>query len=69
MAARAITEARGGRVLSDVFQMLLKSLQVIDQNWRSIGSRLSRALSGQSQGQYWLAADMVIITAAWNTNW
>ena len=32
LAARAITEARGGRVLADVFQMALENvLQVIDQ--------------------------------------
>ena len=32
LAARAITEARGGRVLSDMFQMALENvLQVIDQ--------------------------------------
>ncbi len=32
LAARAITEARGGRVFSDVFQMALENvLQVIDQ--------------------------------------
>ena len=32
LATRAITEARGGRVLADVFQMALENvLQVIDQ--------------------------------------
>ena len=70
LAARAITEARGGRVLSDLFQMALENvLQVAEQ--KLLVDRLppeAAAYPANLKGQYWLAADMVIITAAWNTN-
>ncbi len=70
LAARAITEARGGRVLADVFQMALENvLQVIDQklavNWLPPEAA---AYPANLKGANWLAADMVIITASWNTN-
>jgi iron(III) transport system substrate-binding protein len=70
LAARAITEARGGRVLVDVFQMALENvLQVIDQklvvDWLPPEAD---AYPANFKGSNWLAADMVIITAAWNTN-
>ena len=70
LAARAITEARGGRVLADVFQMALENvLQVIDQkltvDWLPAEAA---AYPANLKGTNWLAADMVIITAAWNTN-
>ena len=70
LAARAITEARGGRVFSDVFQMALENvLQVIDQklvlDWLPPEAA---AYPANLKGANWLAADMVIITASWNTN-
>lgn len=70
LAARAITEARGGRVLADVFQMALENvLQVIDQklavDWLPPEAA---AYPANLKGSNWLAADMVIITTAWNTN-
>ena len=70
LAARAITEARGGRVLSDVFQMALENvMQVIDQkltvDWLPPEAA---AYPANLKGANWLAADMVIITASWNTN-
>src|SRR5215831_2674873 len=70
LAARAITEARGGKVLSDVFQMALENvLQVVEQklvvDWLPPEAA---AYPANFKGPNWLAADMVIITAAWNTN-
>jgi iron(III) transport system substrate-binding protein len=70
LAARAITEARGGRVLSDIFQMALENvLQVIDQklvvDWLPPEAA---AYPANFKAANWLAADMVIITASWNTN-
>ena len=69
LAARAITEARGGRVFADVFQMALENvLQVIDQKltleWLPPEAA---AYPANFKGTNWLAADMVIITASWNT--
>jgi len=70
LAARAITEARGGRVLSDMFQMALENvLQVIDQklavDWLPPEAA---AYPANFKAANWLAADMVIITASWNTS-
>lgn len=70
LAARAITEARGGRVLVDVFQMALENvLQVVDQkltvDWLPPEAA---AYPANLKGSNWLAADMVIITSSWNTN-
>jgi len=70
LAARAITEARGGRVLADIFQMALENvLQVADQ--KLLVDRLppeADAYPANLKGQNWLAADLVIIVGAWNTN-
>ncbi len=70
LAARAITEARGGRVLVDVFQMALENvLQVIDQkltvDWLPPEAA---AYPANLKSSNWLAADMVIIIPSWNTN-
>jgi iron(III) transport system substrate-binding protein len=70
LAARAISEARGGRVFSDIFQMALENvLQVADQkllvDWLPPEAA---AYPNNLKGSFWLAADMVIITSAWNTN-
>jgi iron(III) transport system substrate-binding protein len=69
LAARAITEARGGRVLADVFQMALENvLQVIDQKLAVDWLPPEAAdYPANFKGANWLAADMVIITTAWNT--
>jgi iron(III) transport system substrate-binding protein len=70
LAARAITEARGGRVLADIFQMSLENiLQVHEQ--KLVIEKLppeAEAYPANLKGSFWLAADLVIITAAWNTN-
>jgi iron(III) transport system substrate-binding protein len=70
LAARAITEARGGRVIADIFQMSLENiLQVYEQ--KLVLEKLppeAEAYPANLKGSFWLAADMVIITAAWNTN-
>jgi iron(III) transport system substrate-binding protein len=70
LAARAITEARGGRVLADIFQMSLENiLQVHEQ--KLVLEKLppeAEAYPANLKGSFWLAADLVIITAAWNTN-
>jgi iron(III) transport system substrate-binding protein len=70
LAARAITEARGGRVIADIFQMSLENiLQVYEQ--KLVLEKLppeAEAYPASLKGSFWLAADLVIITAAWNTN-
>ena len=70
LAARAITEARGGRVIADIFQMSLENiLQVHEQ--KLVLDKLppeAAAYPANLKGTFWLAADLVIITAAWNTS-
>src|SRR5215813_10605983 len=70
LAARAITEARGGRVLADVFQMALENVLQVGQQ-KLLVDRLppeADAYPANFKGSNWLAADMVIITASWNSN-
>jgi iron(III) transport system substrate-binding protein len=70
LAARAITEARGGRVLVDIFQMSLENvLQVHEQ--KLVLEKLppeAAAYPANLKGSFWLAADLIFITAAWNKN-
>ena len=70
LAARAITEARAGKVLADIFQMALENvLQVSEQklvvDWLPPEAS---AFPANLKGTYWLATDLIFITASWNTN-
>jgi iron(III) transport system substrate-binding protein len=69
LAARAITEARGGRVIADIFQMSLENvLQLAEQ--KLVLEKLppeAAAYPANLKGPFWLAADLIIITGAWNT--
>ena len=69
LAARAITEARGGRVIADIFQMSLENvLQVYQQ--KLVLEKLppeAAAYPADLKGSFWLAADLIFITGAWNT--
>jgi ABC-type Fe3+ transport system substrate-binding protein len=68
LAARAITEARGGRVLADIFQMSLENLLQLSEQ-KLVVEKLppeADAYPADLKGPFWLAADLVIITAAWN---
>jgi iron(III) transport system substrate-binding protein len=70
LAARAITEARGGRVIADVFQFNLENIvQVVDQNL--VLDKLPPEVSaypGNLKGPQWVASDLIFIVGAWNTN-
>jgi iron(III) transport system substrate-binding protein len=70
LAARAITEARGGKVSADIFQMTLENiLQLADQ--KLVIEKLppeAAAYPDNLKGTFWVAADLLFITGAWNTN-
>ena len=70
LAARAITEARGGRVIADVFQFNLENIvQVVDQNL--VLDQLppeTAAYPSNLKGKNWVASDLIFIVGAWNTN-
>jgi iron(III) transport system substrate-binding protein len=70
LAARAITEARGGRVLADIFQMSLENILQL-QEQKLLIEKLppeAAAYPDNLKGPFWLAADLIFITAAWNKN-
>lgn len=69
LAARAITEARGGRLISDIFQMALESLLQVGEQKLLVDwlPPEAAAYPANYKGANWLAADMVIIIGAWNT--
>ncbi|MBI4488347.1 MAG: extracellular solute-binding protein [Deltaproteobacteria bacterium] len=70
LAARAITEARGGRVIADVLQFSLENIvQVYEQGL--VLEKLSPEADAYPdilKGSYWVASDLIIIIGAWNTN-
>ena len=70
LAARAIAEARGGKVLGDVFQTQLENVvQLYEQ-----GLLLEKlppeadAYPASFKGPYWMATEFDYIIGAWNTN-
>jgi ABC-type Fe3+ transport system substrate-binding protein len=70
LAARAITEARGGRVLADIFQMSLENILQLHEQ-KLVVDKLppeAEAYAANLKGSFWLAADLIFITAAWNKN-
>jgi iron(III) transport system substrate-binding protein len=70
LAARAITEARGGRVLADIFQMSLENILQLQEQKLLIDKLPPEAAAypDNLKGPFWLAADLIFITAAWNKN-
>jgi iron(III) transport system substrate-binding protein len=70
LAVRAITEARGGKVLADVFQMSLENILQLHEQKLTLEELPPEAsvYPADLKGTYWVAADLIIITGAWNTN-
>ncbi len=67
---RAITEARGGKVFADVFQMSLENILQLHEQKLTLDQVPPEAAAypANLKSSYWLAGDLIIITAAWNTN-
>lgn len=70
LAARAISEARGGKTFGDVLQMSLENvMRVFEQ-----GLLLAKlppeadAYPAELKGSYWVAGEFDFIVPAWNTN-
>ena len=70
LAVRAITEARGGRVLADIFQISLENLLQLHEQKLTLDQAQPEAAAypANLKGSFWLASSMTIMTAAWNTN-
>jgi len=70
LAVRAITEARGGKIFADVFQISLENiLQLHEQKLLlDLDQPEAAAYPANMKGAYWLANSITIMTGAWNTN-
>ena len=70
LAARAITEARGGRVIADVLEFGLENvIQLYEQGLLSEKPLPEAAGYPDSlKGSYWLANNMIFFVGAWNTD-
>ena len=70
LAARVIAEARGGRIIADVFQTLLDGLMRVNAQGLFL-DRLppeAAAYPEDLKGTNWVATDMIYIVPAWNTS-
>lgn len=70
LVARAVSEARGGKTLGDVFQVPLENvLQLHDQGlMQDLSLPESAAYPEGLKGAFWTASDLQYFIAAWNTN-
>ena len=70
LAVRAITEARGGRVIADVFEFGLENIaQLHDQGLlRNKPIPEADAYPDNLKGSYWTANNLIFFVGAWNTN-
>ncbi len=70
LAARAITEARGGRVIADVLEFGLENIsQVYDQ--KLLLEKLPPEAAdypANLKGPYWISNNMIFFIGAWNTS-
>ncbi len=70
LAARAITEARGGRVIADVLEFGLENvIQVYEQGL--VLEKLPPEAADYPatlKGSYWVANNMIFFVGAWNTD-
>ncbi|MGH7852599.1 MAG: hypothetical protein ACREP3_04115, partial [Candidatus Binatia bacterium] len=62
LAVRAMTEARGGRVLADVFQMSLENVLQLHEQKLTLDQTLPEAAvyPANLKGAFWVAADLII---------
>lgn len=70
LAVRAITEARGGRVFSDVFEFGLENINQLYEQKLLLDSPIPEAADypKDMKGSYWLANNLIFFVGAWNTN-
>ena len=69
LAARVIAEARGGRVLADIFQTLLDGLVHVKDQGLFLDKLYPEAdaYPKELKGTSWVASDLIYIVPAWNT--
>jgi iron(III) transport system substrate-binding protein len=69
LATRAIAEARGGRTLADVFQVPLINISQLHDQKLLLETTLPESADypADLKGTFWVASDLTITVAAWNT--
>ena len=70
LAVRAITEARGGRVISDVFEFGLENINQLYEQKLLLEKPIPEAAEypNDMKGSYWLANNLIFFVGAWNTD-
>ena len=70
LVARAVTEARGGKTIGDVFQAPLETaIQLYDQKLLlDVSIPESADYPANMKGAYWVSSNLQFIVVAWNTN-
>jgi len=70
LAARAITEARGGRIIADVFQGSLENVVQVHEQGLILEKVPPEAADypANLRGSYWVTANLIFFIGGWNTN-
>jgi len=70
LVARAVSEARGGRTIGDVFQTPLENVVQMHEQGLLLDVSLpeSAGFPAGLKGSFWNASDLQFFIAAWNTN-
>jgi iron(III) transport system substrate-binding protein len=70
LVARAVSEARGGKVLGDVFQVPLENVVQLHDQGLLLDTKLPESAEYPDglKGAFWTASDLQYFVAAWNTN-
>ena len=70
LAVRAITEARGGRVIADVFEFGLENINQLYEQKLLSDKPIPEAADypKNMKGSYWLANNLIFFVNAWNTD-
>lgn len=70
LVARAVSEARGGRTLGDIFQTPLENVLQMGDQGLLLQTTLPEAAEYPEglKGSFWVAGDVQFFIVAWNTN-
>jgi iron(III) transport system substrate-binding protein len=70
LVARAVSEARGGKTLGDVFQVPLENVIQLHDQGLLLDVTLPEAAAYPEglKGGFWVSSDLQYFVAAWNTN-
>jgi iron(III) transport system substrate-binding protein len=70
LVARAVSEARGGKTLGDVFQVPLENVIQLHDQGLLLDVTLPEAAAYPEglKGAFWVSSDLQYFVAAWNTN-